>query len=210
MNILVLYLSHQFKMKGPIVDMIGRNHVICGISAAGLILSLDDIAARLVFHPHGWETPLRLALGFPFTHPVQWFLPGCLFLIGCVLPDIDSPHSLAGKFFHLPVQHRGITHTIWTVLFLCLTALAFHPMAWMIFGYLLHLFLDSVSVMGLLWTYPIRKYRVYGSGARVAPGHRLKLYHTGAKSEMIFAAVFVCVCLIGMSFWLYFREREGF
>ena len=201
----MVHLKHRLEMKGRTVVMMGRNHLICNASAAGLMLAADDIANRLVFQSKGMETPLRIAMGFPEESVFYWILSGCLFLIGSVLPDIDSANSLAGKFFHLPVRHRGITHTIWVVVVLILASFAFKPMVWMTLGYVLHLLLDSVSAMGLLWTYPIRKYREYGSGARVAPGHRVKLYHTGEKSETVFAVVFTSICLCGIAGWAYFR-----
>ena len=156
------------------------------------------------FNRRGWKHRFVLLWVLPKKASFIGFCPGVI-LIGSVLPDIDSANSLAGRFFHLPVRHRGITHTIWVVVVLILASFAFKPMVWMTLGYVLHLLLDSVSAMGLLWTYPIRKYREYGSGARVAPGHRVKLYHTGEKSETVFAVVFTSICLCGIAGWAYFR-----
>lgn len=192
-------------MKGHVAIMMGRNHLICGISAAGLSLALDDIANSLLFQPHGIETPLRLAMGSSIESVPYMLLSGCLFLIGCALPDIDSASSLAGRFLHLPVKHRGITHTVWMVLFFGLLTIAFRPMFWLTFGYFLHIVFDSVSAMGVLWLYPFRKYREYPTGARVAPGHRIKLYHTGKKSETVFVVIFTCICLVGLTGWVYFK-----
>lgn len=201
----MLYLTHLLGMKGRSTIMMGRNHLICGISAAGLTLVLDDTVSRFYFQPRGFETPLQLAIGSSVESVPYLILSGCLFLIGCALPDIDSDKSLAGRFFHLPVCHRGITHTIWMVLFFGFLSIAFRPMFWLTFGYFLHLLLDSVSAMGVLWLYPFRKYREYPSGARVAPGHRIKLYHTSGKSETVFVAIFVCICIacvIGLVYFL--------
>ena len=78
--------------------------------------------------------------------------------IGSLIPDIDTPHSILGRFniFSYIMKHRGITHTI---IGLVLFTLIFHFMfgnftVGFALGYALHLILDSVTPMGIMWLYP--------------------------------------------------------
>ena len=142
--------------------------------------------------------------------PVYAFVPmaAALFLIGSLLPDCDQERSAAGKYFHLPLGHRTWTHSIWALVLLLLPALYFSPMRWLFLGYVLHLLWDSVSAAGVCLFYPFQRYREYGSGAKVKPGHKLKLYWTGKTSEFVTVGVIITLtlCLCGTAVYLFFTK----
>lgn len=127
-----------------------------------------------------------------------------LFWLGSLLPDIDSEVSTLGKHFHLPLEHRTWTHSIWFLIPLGVFAW-YHPFGrWLFAGYFLHLIFDSVSVAGICFFYPFQKYRKYGSGAFVAKNHRIKLYRSGKISEGVFVVFMVCLFLcVGAYFGFY-------
>ena len=94
-----------------------------------------------------------------------------LFIIGSVLPDIDLPHSLAGRFMPWgtlwlrpesradalsPIAHRGWTHTLWVLLVVsALTAWVSPVFIWLLAGMITHDVLDAGSMAGWIWYYPL-------------------------------------------------------
>lgn len=113
------------------------------------------------------------------------------FIVGSLLPDIDHAGSILGRHVKFPGEHRGITHSIWPVLLVFGLAIRWNILLWLGFGYLLHLLWDSLSAGGICWLYPFMRYREYPGGAKVAPGHKLKLYKAGSAAEYVI--VTVCV-----------------
>ena len=118
-----------------------------------------------------------------------------LYVLGSILPDIDSDKSLVGRYFPFINNHRGIFHSIWVLIPLFIIGhFWLYEIRFLFLGYLLHLVCDSVSVGGICWFYPISKYITYGSGAKVKRGHVIKLYRAGKKSETV--VVFIIVALM--------------
>lgn len=82
-------------------------------------------------------------------------------VLGALMPDIDTPHSLLGRFNVLAaaMKHRGKTHTLFIGVILSSLigvynlrfALAFG------FGYLTHLIGDTLTPTGIMWLYPYKK-----------------------------------------------------
>ena len=119
------------------------------------------------------------------------------FLLGTLLADCDSRKSLLGRYIYIPVEHRTWLHSIWPVLILGSISYCFCPiMMWLTLGYFLHLFFDNLSAMGIAWLYPFQTYRKYPSGAKIADGHKLKLYHTGRASETAVIIVLTAITLL--------------
>lgn len=137
----------------------------------------------------------------PSAGPVRVFtfvVGFCLYLLGSLLPDIDSSTSTLGKHFHLPLGHRTWTHSVWALALLYFLATRWHMAYWLLAGYALHLIWDSVSTMGVCWLWPLAQYREYPGGAKIAYGHNIKIYRTGDVSEAVVDAVvvlFTVVCI---------------
>ena len=132
-----------------------------------------------------------------------------LLAFGSLLPDIDSKESILGRFLYLPVRHRTWTHSIWFVIPLVCLGLI-HPILRFIWlGCFLHILADEFSRGGVCFLYPIHAYRRYPNGAFVAIGHKMKLYHTGDKSELrcviavcVISILICAICFRGfISFW---------
>ena len=127
-------------------------------------------------------------------------------LVGSLFPDIDNKKSFLGRYFRFPGEHRGWTHTVWVCLVLFPMIFVFSVSFWFWLGYLLHLCVDSVSAGGICWFYPITKYRVYKSGAKVAKNHHIKLYRTGQLSEWWFMA-FLILCSLALVVYFGFFQN---
>jgi len=79
-----------------------------------------------------------------------------------LLPDIDSPFSLIGRFFpfNVMMKHRGITHTMaGLAIFTIPVLLTGNPyiVFGSMYGYASHLFMDLLTPMGLKIWYPFSK-----------------------------------------------------
>lgn len=131
---------------------------------------------------------------------VCWALYFMLFLLGNLLPDIDSEKSMLGRFIYLPVKHHRITHTVWFMLPFLIGGIWLRPLFWIGLGYFCHLFIDSLGRAGNCWLYPLSQYVEYDSGAFVKKGHVLKLYRTGDITEVIWCCIFalLAICLVVM------------
>lgn len=149
-----------------------------------------DYISRMYLSDELFKTPLGTILGI--IQPVVFL---AAYLFGCLLPDVDSPKSILGKHFHIPVKHRTWTHTIWIVLLLFFGSLKVIPLFWISYGYLVHLLVDAFSRGGVCFLYPITRYRDYPGGAHVKSKHIFKIYTPGGKSEdvlcklMIFSSI---------------------
>ena len=118
-----------------------------------------------------------------------------LFALGSLLPDIDSRSSALGRYVHLPVKHRTLTHTAWVVALLVLLGIRFRVFIWLAFGYFLHIFYDGLSNAGIAWFWPLSRYITYPSGAVIKKGFRFKLYRTGDASETLIVCLICGLCL---------------
>ena len=109
--------------------MMGRTHLWVAVLLASLYLLIKGFSSNLI-------------------------IPILFFLIGSLFPDIDHPKSLFGRPFkmaHLKFHQRGHFHTIYMGVFLAgLIAIGnvYYGLAFGS-GYILHLFLDVLTVQGI-------------------------------------------------------------
>ena len=108
-------------------------------------------------------------------------------LVASVVPDLDSPNSVFGKFMIFrPVQnifkHRGILHSLTLALLISLGIAVFFPIASFGFflGYGIHLFADAFTKDGIKVFWPLKF---------IANGP----LHTGGKIEesIFFLLIFI-------------------
>lgn len=181
--------------------MTGRNHIVTGIGTLGVTMSVP--AATAAYHGYG-EAALH-SLGariedmacvpvgrLPVIFGIQVGI--LLFLLGTLLPDIDSRKSILGKVAYLPIRHRTWTHSIWPVVVFMALGVLWPGFFWLGLGYLTHLFMDCLSRQGICWFYPISGYRYYPGGASVKKGKKFWLYRTGQRSEHVTALVYMIIC----------------
>lgn len=185
--------------------MTGKSHLVTNVSCAVVMTNL------LIYNSwsyQGWQSDtihnvscsvLNAVVGnYSTMNRMVWIVVSTiLFLIGSLLPDIDSPKSIISRLlhFHIPVEHRTWTHTIYIVIGLGITSLFFYPLMFMTLGFFLHLFWDSLSAEGCCFFYPFEKYRYYGK-AKIKEKHILKLYHTDKASEYVLVGVIVTLTVI--------------
>lgn len=166
--------------------MLGKNHLIVGTDVAVCTFIMMPTFEEKHWIPE-WIHLEQLKI-FHQLGSNMWIVAivtGILYLLGNLLPDIDSPNSLLGRYFYLPVGHRRFTHSIWFLMLIAIGSV-YVPMLWSMFlGALVHILVDKCSKSGdcLLW--PITGYREYPNGAQVAKGHKWYLYRTGAPSEYV-------------------------
>ena len=182
--------------------MLGRNHVIANVSTLvigyGLYINMKDklpdvLLDNDVVNYFSYNGNNFIDMG------IYIFLSSILFLLGSLLPDIDEPISMIGRWFHLPVKHRGLTHTI---LLLC-GLLKWPVFIWLILGCFLHIFWDSFSRMGVCWLYPFSRYKEYNNGARVKKGKHFWFYRTARPSEYVVITLLVVLAVVSAGFMIY-------
>lgn len=191
--------------------MNGPDHVITSAASLAIGKSICDLSQR-------WSLPwantcLRFEQFFmpksdAFLAQTGWFTGGViLFFFGSLFPDIDTGRSTIRKMLHMynskddsKNRHRTWTHCIWTIILLWVAAYFVPIFSWFALGYTLHVFWDSFSTMGVCLFYPFQKYIKFDSGARIANGHKLKLYKTNDISEYIIVGVIVAVALLLLGF----------
>lgn len=82
-------------------------------------------------------------------------------ILGSLLPDIDTPHSILGRYniFSYFMSHRGITHTLLGLAIFSFLVYGIFPNTakGFIFGYYLHLLMDFLTPQGIMWLYPFNK-----------------------------------------------------
>lgn len=130
---------------------------------------------------------------------------GAATLFGSLLPDIDSPDSMLGRYVHIPVEHRTVTHAIWIPLILFGLSILWWGSFWgfvafgLSLGWFSHIAVDGVSTAGVAYLWPMTDYIRYSSGAFCAKGHtHWKLYHTGEPSETMVVAAIVVLTVLGV------------
>lgn len=186
--------------------MNGRNHVICNLATLGSLSIADGFVVRDI----GNHTPTFFESGVLSIN--NWVLDGnevasfytivalALFILGSLLPDIDSKTSTLGRWLYIPVEHRTWLHALYVPIILFIASIWIRPLFWLGFGYLLHLFYDSLSTCGICWFYPYPGYVSFEEGARVKKNHKIKLYKTNSTSETGVCAVVVAI-FISFLFW---------
>lgn len=123
------------------------------------VVQLGSTWIHQMFIPSDDQWLTSVAIGLP------------LFIIGTVLPDIDLPDSLAGRFMPWgtllrspesradatsPLNHRGWTHTLWVLLGVgAATAWVWPGFIWLLAGMITHDLLDAGSMAGWIWYYPL-------------------------------------------------------
>ena len=122
--------------------MLGREHVAFGLASSAVV-------ALAAYNP---ESPV-------FAYPV--IVTGFAAL-GALVPDIDNPESLIGRFT-LPISylfnkifgHRTITHDVSIIIPLFIVSLLVgNPIFFgIMFGVITHLFLDGFTKQGLCSSY---------------------------------------------------------
>ena len=185
--------------------MMGRNHVI--VNYAMIIAGTVSVASGLngpvsqycedilrVLYPA--EINSDFIHGFTYNMPIFLFMSMLCLWFGSLLPDIDSKSSMLGRYLYLPLKHRTWTHSIWFVILIFLLARLHVWFRFICLGYCLHLIMDSVSTAGICFLYPVKRYKEYPNGAFIAPGHRIKLYHTKDGSEQRFVILVIIVSCI--------------
>ena len=197
--------------------MTGRGHAI-----TGFILAADTYLCHWIF------TQVDSAVIIPgitnfidkhldvFGHQELWQLKICMcalsfafLLIGVLLPDIDTTGAITvlTKYHHLPIPHRGVTHTLYFAVLMWLPGLFFYPLRFIAIGCLIHDIFDSFSKAGWVPLYPFGSHYM----GRTPDGHQVVMtkrshfifYKTdGGRSEDIFLGIFfginviIAVCLI--------------
>ena len=184
--------------------MVGKSHLICGscvladLYTATLLLERRMSENSFLYSEKFNPTTIKnyFLLNNEGKFDIGFILLGLgLFLIGSLLPDIDNKNSTLGKYFHLPLKHRGFTHQIYPILLISLSALFFNKaFAYLALGYFIHLFLDSFSTAGICWFKD--NFIRYSSGAFVKKNHKLKLYRAGDVSEYVVDTVIVILSFV--------------
>lgn len=180
------------------VYMLGRNHIIANVATLAILAETHERFGHILptflsnsvvvdYFKYKGNSMFDLVLYCSFA--------GILYVLGSLLPDIDSPNSLLGRYIHIPTAHRGITHTVWFLLIVSLTL--FEPIFfWFVLGTFFHLFWDSCSRAGVCWFYPISGYREYANGARVKRNKKYWLYRTGKPSEYVVVTILVMAAVL--------------
>lgn len=177
--------------------MMGKSHVISGVGLAvgvgfgGIRYGLRhseifyNFVMPVLYNLSGFLAPRNLYAAF---RTGLWVLFGLAFLFGTLVPDIDHPRSLLGRYLHMPwMKHHGFMHSIWPVLFLIFVGCLHISLRFFICvaaGAFTHLLMDSVSALGVNLFYPIRT------------RHRIALYTTGEITEYIFLSFVMAVSLL--------------
>ncbi len=130
---------------------------------------------------------------FDISYPIVFIL---LMVLASYLPDIDSPKSKLGKklfFISYPIKfifgHRKLFHSIFLPLILFgvfyYFDLNFIGLG-IFFGYLSHLIGDALSKEGIMFLYPLSKFRVKG------------FFRVGGKIEAVLMSLLFTVDLIAI------------
>lgn len=186
------------------------SHIVTGIASAitvdTALRSVANMCGRLFYDDINNVLFKLFAEMFPEVIPpivtaiIVYVINAFLFIIGCLLPDCDCEKSAIGRIIHIPVKHRTWTHTVWCLAPLILMGFAVSCFFWLAYGYLLHLFFDSLSKGGVCWFYPISQYKTWSNGAQVKKNHKFYLYRTGKMSETV---TLICVVIIGTVMSIY-------
>lgn len=167
--------------------MRGPTHALAGASSAGLLLAIN--------YPH--QTP------FILLSAIAGF--------AALVPDLDGSHSMIENTKILGVRplkgpayiidrlfkHRGFLHSLMAMIFLAFILLGFFPMLpkeytlAILFGYMSHLVLDSLTPLGIPWLYPL-ELRI-----RLVP--KWLAITTGSIYETLFFVILIQIYFIVLS-----------
>lgn len=206
--------------------MMGRSHLVGSVAFSTIAIAgatwlertdRSHLPARIPWSAEV-ESGLRQGATWFLTHVMPpgidmvtlvWFVPIAiaLMLFGSVLADADHDKSLVGRRLHIPVIHRGLTHTDWVLL--GFGALVFvdptHVSSWFWLGLASHAFLDELSSAGRVHFYPFTRHKVITTpdGNQVVVKQNWKgLYKTGRPSEYVVLTLFcVLSAWVAWSVW---------
>ncbi len=130
------------------------------------------------------------------VYPLWYF---GLVLFGALLPDIDHKESIISKWFYpvawlitLLFRHRGIVHSIffiaglfWVVSHYAGTAFAI-PLT---LGFLSHIIIDSFTVRGINYLYPLTTFKISG------------FIETGKTGETVLFLLLLVLIVLKLFFW---------
>lgn len=129
-----------------------------------------------------------------------------LLALGSLLPDLDSKHSMLGRWLPVPVPgpHRGLLHTDWALI--ALFAVAVFPptrlVVWLWLGAWLHCAMDGLSTSGRARFYPLSRYRLVrlpsGEVSVGETGRHVALYQAGATGELVLLGGLLGACGIAI------------
>lgn len=193
--------------------MLGRTHIVASAAIAVDYVALSDLGTRYLQQTTigiGWSVFTQLASTISLADPVAVCISAACLVVGSLLPDIDAPSSIVGRHlpFGLPFPHRTLTHSVWAVgivVGLCwlLSQVVGLSAWWLLFGYISHLVMDSISAAGVCWLWPITNYKRFGSGAFINPHHKVKIYHAGGIGEYVVATILIAIA-IGLGYLAWF------
>lgn len=220
--------------------MMGRNHVVAGSALGVGTMSLVYTFA----HYDEWTSKTDEGMNIlgNITHGVhdtaQWiwgwmvpyeygstgfwlFVVGAvaLFWLGCLLPDIDNPTSILGRYVPFDTGlHHGFTHTDWITIGLALLALIdpTRLVFYLLLGVITHNELDGRSHAGRVRFWPLGRWDIitYSDGVQcvVRKKYRRFTYKAGSFGETIY--VFLCIafaalCVVFMMTMLDFHFTPG-
>ncbi len=170
--------------------MRGTNHSIMGLTTLGygaitgyLFLTDDNISRQV----KDCTVAVRDFLFDNGNLSVYVFYPliFILYMLGCLLPDIDYPYSRIGRIIYLPIKHRTWTHAIYVPAVLLIIGIYVRCVFWLGLGYLVHLICDSFSASGISWFYPHKNRH-----------HICKLYTTSHISETIVVFMYIILLIV--------------
>lgn len=206
--------------------MLGWNHLVsaCAVGLASRATAAAASSGAFGERVAGWFSTALSAIAWPAEAPVAlWW---ALFLLGTLAPDIDNRRSLIRSRIIRPLLrllhvrrrgrrveiergpndirgHRTWTHTIWVVAALGAAGWFFwRPLLAFAAGYLLHLVLDSLSVCGVAWAWPLVIYDGRSESEKWVQGRRGGLYRVGGVAEyvLVFAIVLVsALAIVGIA-----------
>ena len=175
--------------------MQGKSHIIGGIAMGSIGYSALRLSQK--FGYEGLNGFVSLLSHTMLSSPQNFGKCVGLYVLGSLLPDIDSKESLIGRFNPISMPHRWIPHSLWFIAPFVGMAVKLSPVFWfLVFGMLSHLLLDSMSKAGVCFLNPFTGYVRYPSGAFVKKGHVISLYANGEIGEKL---VLLLVCLIAVT-----------
>lgn len=139
---------------------------------------------------------------FNMTYPMRVIMLLMCFIIGVLLPDIDSEKSTLGKmvpFIGAILPHRLVTHTIWMFIPLIGFTWVFKSayLLALTLGFFTHISQDTLSAQGICWFYPVvGKYKSFTGGATIKEGKRIfPTYSVGGAGETFIHIISICTLL---------------
>lgn len=179
--------------------MRGGSHLATGVASAAVIadsyiLLHSPSAGSFANHVADAVAGFLMDNTKPVTMYMFLYIPLCavLYMLGTIIPDVDSPYSMVGRRLYLPVPHRTWTHCWLPLLIFGILGLFVRPSVFLCIGIFVHMFFDSFSASGVYWLYPL-KFKI-----------RCPIYHTGSPSEYIFATL---VCVISFAYSVFTVQR---